>query len=397
MNFVRMSILFISENYYPNVSGVPVVVKYLAEGLVKKGHKVCIATCNTGGLDSHTIINNVEVFRFDIYRNLFHVNKGKIKSFVNFIVNSSADIVIFECTQCITTDLILPYMDQIKGKKILHSHGFSGLEGSFFSIKPDLKHTLGTTYNWFRFKWYYKYIIPRALSKFDKILCLAETDNTKEYVEERDYSVDILDNAADDMFFEENCLSNTLSKYTTLENDRYVMSCANYQYIKDQVSIINEYYASESSKDISLVCIGSQKNSYYEECVRTVESNERKYGHRDVHLLVGVDRKDIPAIEYNASLYLVASRCERYSISIIEAMSQGVPFISTNVGNARVLPGGITLFEGDKMSDKIDYLLTHKEAYDKYSKAGKEFAYKNCRISAVVDKLENIIKETVNG
>lgn len=38
------SILFLVENYYPRMSGVPVVVQYLAEGLLEKGYDVSICT-----------------------------------------------------------------------------------------------------------------------------------------------------------------------------------------------------------------------------------------------------------------------------------------------------------------------------------------------------------------
>ena len=387
-----MKILFTSENYYPLISGVPVVVKYLAEGLALRGHNVSIATQHLNGLDKHSVVNGVDVYRFDIYKNFFHFTKGDKQGYINFILNYEADVIIFECTQCVTTDLILPYLGQLKAKKILHSHGFSGLECSFFSIQPDFIHTIGTTYNWIKYKWYYEKVIPKSLSQFDKFICLSETDNTKEYLNLKGYEASILDNAADNMFFQSIDTQNILSKYVILENDKYMMSCANYQFIKDQITIINEYYKSESSKTVSLVCIGSQKNSYYDECQRVIDINERKYGHRDVHLLVNVDRNDIPSIEKHASLYLVASRCERYSISIIEAMSQGVPFISTDVGNARVLPGGITLFKGDKMFEKIDYILTNEDDYKKYSELGRKFAYKNCKIDMVVEKLEKIIK-----
>lgn len=387
-----MKILFTSENYYPLISGVPVVVKYLAEGLVLRGHSVSIVTQYLSGIEPHSVVNGVDVYRFEIYKNFFHIAKGDKKGYINFILNYDADVIIFECTQCLTTDLILPYLGQIKAKKILHSHGFSGLETSFFSIQPDFIHTLGTTYNWIKYQWYYGKIIPKSLAYFDKFLCLAETDNTKEYLNLKGYEVTILDNAADEMFFQNIETKNILSKYVILENDKYMMSCANYQFVKDQITIINEYYKSESSKITSLVCIGSQENTYYEKCLRVIDDNEKTYGHRDVHLLVGVDRNDIPSIEKYASLYLVASRCERYSISIIEAMSQGVPFISTNVGNARVLPGGITLLNGDKMSEKIDYLLTNEDDYKMYSESGRKFAYENCKIDIVVDKLEKIIK-----
>ena len=39
-----MRIIFLAENYFPNVSGVPVVVKYLAEGLLERGYQVQVVT-----------------------------------------------------------------------------------------------------------------------------------------------------------------------------------------------------------------------------------------------------------------------------------------------------------------------------------------------------------------
>ena len=78
-----------------------------------------------------------------------------------------------------------------------------------------------------------------------------------------------------------------------------------------------------------------------------------------------------------ASLYLVSSMLEQYSISIIEAMSLGVPFISTNVGNARLLPGGKTINNVNQLHIHIDMLLDNMEEYKEYSKKGKSFAYNN--------------------
>ncbi len=78
-------------------------------------------------------------------------------------------------------------------------------------------------------------------------------------------------------------------------------------------------------------------------------------------------------------------------------MSQGVPFVSTNVGNARLLPGGKTIDKVTDMHKAIDELMTDRQLYATYSKNGKTFAYDNCRIDAVVDKLEDIINETIKG
>ena len=73
-------------------------------------------------------------------------------------------------------------------------------------------------------------------------------------------------------------------------------------------------------------------------------------------------------------------------------MSQGVPFVSTNVGNASILPGGITIERLEDMHDAIDRILTNEEKYKKLSEAGRKFAYDNCRISVAVNKLEKIIE-----
>ena len=123
-----------------------------------------------------------------------------------------------------------------------------------------------------------------------------------------------------------------------------------------------------------------------------VSQLEEEYGHRDVHLLHGVNRKDIPSIMKGASLYLVTSHYEQYSISIIEAMSQGLPFISMDTGNACVLPGGVTIKHVDDMSVQIDRLMSRPEERLKYASAGIEYARRNCRINAVIDKIETIIR-----
>lgn len=137
------------------------------------------------------------------------------------------------------------------------------------------------------------------------------------------------------------------------------------------------------------------ENKYYEECEDLVSELNQQIGPRDVHLLSGVERADIPSIIKGASLYLVTSRWEQYSISIIEAMSQGVPFISTNVGNAKILSGGATVNSVDDIYLQIDNLLTNKSLLRNYAEAGKDFAYKNCRIDVVINKLENVMQKVV--
>lgn len=391
-----MKILFITESYFPQTSGVPVVVRYLAEGLSNHGHSVAIATQRFNNPIKNETLNGVLIYRFDIYNSFFKKPKGEKKEFIDFVLRYDADVTIVECTQCITTDLILPFINKLKGKKILHVHGISGLmpERKLFKLKSDLKHTLGNTYNYLNSIYYFGVKMKNALRYFNATICLSPVDYGIEYLEKYSKKNYILDNAADNMFFDESFYEHdTLGKYIATKNYHFMISCANYSFNKNQMGIINQYFESEASKRYSLVCIGTQNNEYYNNCKALVESLIKKYGYRDVHLLYGVDRTDIPAIINKSSLYLVGSFWEQYSISIIEAMSQGVPFISTNVGNARLLPGGLTIENINMMAPAIDNILSDQEEYQKYSAAGRDYAYNHCRISVAIDNLEKIINE----
>ena len=98
----------------------------------------------------------------------------------------------------------------------------------------------------------------------------------------------------------------------------------------------------------------------------------------------------------NSFVYLVASTYEEYSISIIEAMASGIPFISTNVGNAKLLPGGIVIERVDQMSNKIDEIIEKNELYLKLHNNGKKYAYENCKIEKNIEKLLEIL-ELIKG
>ena len=178
-------------------------------------------------------------------------------------------------------------------------------------------------------------------------------------------------------------------------NKPYILSIANYVPLKGQIDMVRQFYLC-SHNDYALVMIGSEENDYYRQVKETNENLARQNGRRDVYLLTGVDRKYFPSILDSASLYLVASSIEVFSISLIEAMSRGVPFISTNVGNARLLPGGIVLDEINAFHNVIDQLLEDETKRVNLGREGKEYAFKNCRKSVVVDKLESIITSIKN-
>lgn len=385
-----MKILFISENYYPNFSGVPLVVQYLAERLHRKGHDVAVLTKKVNNYPSVDDVNGIRVYRMDVYITMFKFYGGKIRDFIDFVKDYSADVIIIEGATVVTTDILLPHLREIRGIKILHSHGFSRLILKPFECMSTFKNTVGNTYNYFRWKGYFKSLLPKYLNDFDSVFCLSTLDSSYEYLKKiYNKKVEIIGNAAGDEFFDKS--ERLIEKYAVIRGKGYFLSVANYDAVKNQIGILQEYYKSDAY-DYDLVFIGREKNYYYESLVNESKRLSQKYGPRNVHILTDVNRKDIPGIYEYAYLYLVGSTAEGYSISIIESMAKGIPFISTDVGNARLLPGGIVIENIHELSRAINKLLLDDELYSKYSEAGKAYAYSECRIESATCKLLQLIK-----
>lgn len=389
-----MRILFVSEDYFPKTSGVPVVVKYLAEGLSERGFSVSVLTTLPAECTKREeVVNGVLVFRYNIYRDIFQGIHGEKEDFRRFVTDNSFDAIVVECGQAITTDCLTPILPKIKSPLLLHAHGLSGLLLKPFTKKTDLYHTVGNTYSWLYMQWYYCQSFKKALSYYKASISLTDCDSGYDYLKQHVKKNFVLGNAADDMFFdaEQNSLSKDLDLQT--EGKPFLVSIANYTVVKNQLQMLEQFYRSESSKQYALVMIGSQENDYLKNLRIRYKELEKQCGHRTVTFLTGIDRRALPAILDKAKLYLVSSTYEEYSISIIEAMARQVPFISTNVGNARMLPGGVTLNRIDDMAEEIDRLLGDESLRLKYASAGKSYAHSHCRISNAVENMAKILEE----
>lgn len=387
-----MKILFLSENYYPKVSGVPIVTQYLAEGLHNQGHNVYIAT-RKYNFKEQEVINGINVFRFNIKRNWIKTLCGDIASYQKFILNENFDVIIAECTECAVFDAFLPIIHKIKAQTILHSHGMSVGTKPFFKWEGLSKSTFGYMYNWFYYRWYYKYYLIKYLKYFDKTICLSEIASDIKYFSKNSKDNYILPNAINEDFLKKTRPVQELQIKNL--NMPYCISCANYQSIKNQKGILKQFFLSDIT-NLAMVFIGREKNKYYESLIKLYKRLCKKYGIKKVLFLTKIERSKIPDIIGNAKLYLVGSVFEEYSLSIIEAMSKGVPFVSTNVGNSRILPGGITINKLNEMSKEIRYLTDNPKICMELGEKGQQYVRQNCQKEKIINKLLYIINNNIN-
>ena len=381
-------LLLTTDDYYPRTGGVPAVSRYLCEGLAQKGYKVTVVTIKYDSLPAKESFNGVDIVRFEIHTTRLKFISGEITEFKNYIQQANVDILINECPEALTSRCLYPILVDLKDViKILHVHGFGGLFQ--YPLKINFS---GRMLKAFKYRLFYFVYLRKYLSLYDLCLCLSEVDSSKTTLEKYAQRVKILRNAVDDIFFETSNRENPLLKYAQPTNKRYCLSIANYFPYKNQKGILLEFYKSVND-DISIIFIGKGSSRYFAELIAYNLELEKTYGKKDVFFLSGVAREDIPDILSNATLYLVGSFFEEFSISIIEAMAKGVPFVSTNVGNTRLLPGGIIVESISQMHKSIDLLLNNAELYKECSYRGRAYAMQNCRTEYAVDQLEKYIQD----
>lgn len=385
-----MNVLMMVYTYYPYIDGMQKVTQYQAEGLVKRGHNVTIITTTHPDAPDEEIYNGVRILRLH-YVNKHGIYFGNKRDYIKLVIelSSKMDVVIPVGMQAAQTDWILPYVDEILCKKVLYLHGMADFKwhkhnyASVFSVASKI---------WNNIRWktlYYTNI--KNMKKFDAIFQLHRFDPACVFCEkhhmEKSY---VIENSANDLFFKDE-----LPRPQNLPNP-YMICVANYLRGKNQKLCLEAFYQS-TVKNCELVFIGGEQTDYLEELKKWNKEFSIKYGEKKVHFLTHIPRVEIANYVKNAEIYLFSSVAEKYPLSIAESMAAGIPFITTEVGCVRYLPGGIIIRNVAEMAYFIDFLLAAPQIAKMYGTAGREYAKKFMNEEANIDLLEKYLMEIVNN
>lgn len=374
------------------MDGVAIVNDYLTKGLVKKGYKVVVVTCKSESTPAEEDHNGIKVYR------IYDGDEAKYLAFIKQIVDKE-DVLLNVCMQTPTTDILLPYLDEIKcRKKIMYVHGIWTFKWND-NNKESIHNVVSKIYN--NAKWRYYYLkVGKYIKKYNNVVQLHEMDDGNLYFKKH-YKItsDIMENAADDMFFQKADDSMFLNQCGL--SDGYLLCVANYGSGKNQEMVLRAYYQSNASYE--MIFIGKDSGGYIDH-LKTIEhelqnktginySPDGKCLMKKVRFLQDVPREEIPIFVRNARLFLFGSVGEKFPVSIVEPMAAGVPFISTDVGIVRYFPGGVTvkINDVDAMADQIDKLLADSDKWNRLSEEGRKYAMSRMRIQDKVDQLELIL------
>lgn len=387
-----MKIIVTCHSYYPNHDGVQFVTQYLCEGLTKKGHEVTVVTnyYENRNMVKEEECNGVKIIRIDA-KTKHTIHHGDKKGYIQLIKNLSKqnDFMINVCTQCATTDWLLKELDNINIPKILYLHSiwdFKYKKDNFSSFKTLLSKLWGNI----RWKFYYEKN-GKYFRKYKYVTQLHAMDYTTLFFEKK-YGIKsiIIENAAESSFF-----GDDYNKKIELP-ENYILNVSNYLKRKNQLKCLELYLNSSIPDDWELILIGSQKNAYSD----LIEKKYNEYKEKNpgckkkVQILYGIPRENISTYVKKSKIYMMTSKWEAFPISLVECMAANVPFISSDVGIVKYLPGGVTCSCDKDYYFWLNEFTSNELKRKEYGKLGNLEAINRFSIEEKVNQLEKLL---VNG
>lgn len=345
-----MKIVFAVHTYCPEKNGVQAVTMYTAEKLAQNHEVYVIAGKNMReDLVDEEVINGVKVLRITAHpRRRSYRFEGDKNKYIKLIRDLKPEIFICVCTQSWQFDWLINSIKNIECKKVLYTHDFSGLypyggerAKGIFSFLRVIRHKL----HWKRY--YKKYC--GLIKQFDLITHLSAVSESMRYVEENEIKNNcIIGNAVEDIFFE-HPVCNEEKRYNAVRPLRYIC-VANFSPIKNQEELIKAFCKANIGES-ELVLVGGVETAYYRRLVEIC--NKYNETNKKITFEIGLSRQEISELLSDSDVYISSSLWEGYSVAILEAAAKGLAIITTNVGNARTIPGIIVVNE----TRELPYML----------------------------------------
>jgi len=307
----RRRVLITVEFYYaPGGGGIAEQARQIAEGLVKRGHEVTVATSMTG--DRPATINGVRVEAFSVSGNLVKGIYGEKERYSDFLKNYQGDAIINLGANVWTTDLAFPLLVSLKTKKILSTPGLSKINDP-------------------RYQSYYRGPYREALSRYDKIVYTSANYRDKTFGDEQGFSdkAVIIPNGASETEF-----LATITDFKTshgIITPHLFITVSNHYFAKGHTFVIDAFNRLDRN-DATLAIIGHQPGrhrwySCYWNCRFKSWRNPR------IKLFTDLPRDEVVSAYKSADAFLFGSELECAPLVMYEAFAAKLPFITRNVGS----------------------------------------------------------------
>lgn len=318
----KLKLLLTVEFYYPHIGGAEIVVQKIAEGMVKMGHSVTVATSKDPSRNFKEL-NGVVIEEFDVYGKYSTGLYGTdIARYQDFLKDSEFDIIFNYAAQQWATDLAFPVVEYNKNKikHVLAPCGYSALKDY---------HIL----RWIEFKDYFEKILPTVIPLYDKVIYHSTNYKDYEYGKANGFKNEfVIPNGVDLQEFNYEGANDFRIKYNI--HTKFMLLCvANFIEGKGHLNLLH-LFENLQRDDVTLVLIGKEGNEY--DKIKNASDSMN-----NTVILKNILRIDTIKAFFSADIFIFASEIEAAPLVIYEAMAASLPFISTDVGNVKELTGGV--------------------------------------------------------
>jgi glycosyltransferase involved in cell wall biosynthesis len=335
-----MNILHTVQEFYPSVGGMQEVARQLSVLLADRGNDVVVATGKDAKRDFE-VYKGVRISDFQIKGNEVFGYKGseaEVNRYISFVLNNEFDVVTNFAAQIWSTDLLLPHLQKIQGKKVLVPTGFSSLYSS-------------------KYRPYYKRL-REYLRKYDLIIFHSKNYRDIEFARANGITnyIVIPNGASEEEFL--NTFS--LDYFDHIKSRKVVLTVGTHNGEKGHKESI-EIFRKAKIKNTVLLIVGNRSKSQngglvllklvvklllfrkthspcYQLClIKSFFYNFsifRLFDGNKIDVLAG-DRDNTIAAFQRADLFLFPSNIECSPLVLFECLASRTPFLSSDVGNAK--------------------------------------------------------------
>ena len=316
-----MNILHTVESYNPTICGMQEVVQQISERLVRLGHEVTVATSCHPDRKNFTI-GGVHIEQFCINGNAVRGidgNKSEIQRYIDLVCSPKFDVVTNFAAQQWATDLALPILNKIKAKKVFVPTGFSGL------YYPQYKEYFIKMKQWMK-----QYDMNVFLSNDYRDIDFARKNGVKKRVlipngasEEEFLSTAYVDIRKNLGIPASHFLFLLVGAHTGAKGHREAM----------------EIFRKANITDATLLIVSHPS---WTRCARRCfltkhifNASPKRLEDKKQLVIISLSRQEIINAYRQADLFLFPSNIECSPIVLFECMAAKLPFVTTDVGNAK--------------------------------------------------------------
>lgn len=385
-----MKILVTTHTFSPCNDGVANVVGAHIQGFIKAGHHVTVATEYHPQRDLNLFQSNliVKQFRVSGNRNLRVGFSGDIDGYQRFIQESDATVAFFHAWATCETDLVTPLLHKVRFKKVLVSHGVRP------NTRPFLPRQIPA---WICWQPYLHWSIPRTLSQFDRVVYFSNEADTRDCVDRRIatrlglQNGIVIPNGVDLQSHEQ--APTGFRQLHGIDSELMLLCVGKYSVYKNEIAVADAVLRSGVS-EATLVLIGPEINDY----ARRIMQHWQEFEPPKPRLLclAGLSNSEILSAYREADMFVQASRTECFPLVILDAMASSTPFVSTNVGCVRQLPGGVVVPRMNELPHAIRILAGDQVRRRELAKAGRQACECQYTWPRVWAEYESLIDELTN-